>query len=282
MKKVFCANSLERLYSPVFSGIKDAAISHGHSFVVVDSPNYWLRDWMPVTGRRSHVQFLYRRDVTRYPQLATGECPVKSNRSSIVLDGGNCVIHESRAIVTDIIYEHNKGLSPWAVRDGLAGMLGCDVIVIPREPDDELGHSDGICAWVSGSTVFVNDYLNTLDPLHRSYARSLRAVLHHAGIDAVPFPFGYNLARQPSETACRARWPHLDEWNPCPGYHINMLNLGNVVLYPTFNLPTDDEVADRLGDYFDEDKVDFVPVDCSELCLAGGAVNCVTWVNDEE
>lgn len=75
----------------------------------------------------------------------------------IVRDGGNVVAWWDRAIVTDKLSRENSGRSREAqVEDVGADLRLGELIVIPREPHDPIGHSDDITGWLGERTLQAN------------------------------------------------------------------------------------------------------------------------------
>jgi len=78
-----------------------------------------------------------------------GEC----RRSEVGLDGGNVVAWGDRAIVTDKVFRENPGATWDGLIEALKADLGlAELIIVPREPFDPIGHSDGMACWLGERT----------------------------------------------------------------------------------------------------------------------------------
>ena len=289
---VYTSNALSR-YPKVRGAIVATLAEHGLEHRSIEgTSNIWCRDYMPVPTPTGLVKFNYKGygdldtiatvgGYANYPQLVVPDDCWRSlpnlGRSDIILDaGGNCACSEHLAVITDVVYRHNPRLAPKAIRQALEDALGLDVLIVPREPGDDLGHTDGILKWIDNFACFVNDYSTRTDPVERAYGAALNNLLRSRGIEPVPFPYGYmceGFAKCP-EAEFRLRFPDADDYNPAPGYWINFLFVEGLVVLPAFNHPRDDEAARKIEEYLD---VDVVQVDCSDLCQEGGLINCVCW-----
>src|SRR5437870_4103876 len=113
------------------------------------------------------VKFRYEPNYLRDdPELKTGDDVLESlrdlascNRSSITLDGGNVIGSKTKAILTDKIFRENPGWLRHNLQAKLRKLLHVDqLIVVPREPFDPIGHADAMVRFVDEKTVLVNDY----------------------------------------------------------------------------------------------------------------------------
>ena len=172
---------------------------HGVPFGLLDKTHdIWARDYCPiqVQGKR-FVKFCYRPDYLRgrYECLITHDdvCKQVENlgkfqNPEIILDGGNVVGGKSKAILTDKVYRENPTWKPGRLRSTLAELLHvAQCIMIPQEPGDPVGHSDGVVRFLKEDLVVVNDY-SKVDP---AYGKELCAALAKHGLrieDASPLP----------------------------------------------------------------------------------------------
>lgn len=211
---------------------------------------------MPLQVRNHFVKFRYRsRGEGKVPAASWNWLP-RVKRSDIYLDGGNCQRSNGTAIVTDIIYKENTHYRPRALVKELEHLLQAEVIVIPQEPGDILGHSDGMVAWIPGrKAVFLNAYKN------KRFRDSVEKALSGYGITTVPFPLLFDQAPTRHRMVCAF------------GYYINFLRVGNQVFLPTFGLDGDHEAKSVLKKNM---KCEVVEVPCSRISLRGGCIHCVT------
>lgn len=136
-----------------------------------------------------------------------------------------------------------------------------ELIVVPKEPYDPIGHSDGMVRFVSESTIVVNDYSQTDHPFGPSFGNRITEVLKKTGlvIETIPY-FREQLVRDGIHSAV--------------GNYVNFLGTKYVVVAPAYGHILDQKAVDRLRALFPE--VPVVQLDCTELAREGGVANCVT------
>ena len=242
---------------------------HGISVrLIPGTRDIWCRDYMPVqVGRGRFVQFAYRPDyLADTPELITGPdaaarlgLPGVCIQSSIVLDGGNVVRRDDKAIVTDKVFREN----PLVPGDQLVARLRVELavaklLVIPAEPGDITGHADGVVRFVDSATVLVNDYRAA----DRAYGRELRRILAAAGLHCV------RLLYEPSSKVVHGMPSAV-------GNYMNFLQTPGVFIVPSYS-PIDDIVAhEMVRRAFNYPAIE--SVDCRGLAREGGVLNCVSW-----
>ena len=264
---VFLASSFEVRFPKLFARIRETLLAHEIKVRLVDVVrDIWLRDFCPVqVGPKEFVKFRYAPDYLRdSPKLRTGDEIVNSLgdlgqicRSDIILDGGNVVATEHKAILTDKIYKENPGRKRPDLRDELRRLLRVEeLIVVPKEPYDPFGHTDSMVRFLDEHMVLVNDY-----PVAESRFRGrLAAVLreHDLAIELVPY-FHEKLTRNgiPSAVGC----------------FTNFLQTSRVIVAPTYDTDKHHDATQRLQALFP--KVPVVPLDATDLARDGGVFNCV-------
>ena len=113
------------------------------------------RDWGPVEG----AFFRYEPDYAEglYSPAAISRARAALERRlrwrcravPLVLDGGNLVHNGRVAIVTDKALRDNPHLSPREVEHAIMSLGFERVVFVPVEPGDEIGHTDGMCRFLS-------------------------------------------------------------------------------------------------------------------------------------
>ena len=70
--------------------------------------------------------------------------------------------------------------------EGLKDELGlAELIVVPTEPQDPIGHSDGMVCWLGERSLLVNDY----STISGSYRRRIHESLGKHHVDLVELPY---------------------------------------------------------------------------------------------
>jgi agmatine deiminase len=140
-------------------------------------------------------------------------------------------------------------------RDYMPVQLESDRI-IPKEPDDKIGHADGMVRLVNDRTALVNDYRH----VDRAFGQRLAKAL--ARFEIIPFPY----------CPCAEV---IDGIDSAEGVYINFLQVQGTIFLPIFGQPSDDEALSRLSNAFQGTRI--VPVRANELARGGGVLNCATW-----
>ena len=228
----------------------------------------WCRDFMPVqVAPGKYVRFRYAPNYLRgHEGLITGPDDIgpipeigRCVESDIVLDGGNVVRWGSRCIMTDRVFRENPGTGTGELSDKLGELLRVeDLIVIPKEPNDIVGHADGAVRFLDDGLVAINDY-SRVAPW---YGKRHRSILRRAGLGWVELPY------HPDESD-RSDIPSA------VGCYANFLMVRGLVVMPRFGRREDDRACRVIEDNTDDAEV--VPLDCTSLAREGGVLNCVTW-----
>lgn len=267
---VYVADTLERKFPDVHVGLRTILERHGIPLRIIPATkDIWCRDYMPIqVAKDRFVQFMYAPDYLggRYKHLrADGEIgpslPVTRTcaRSEIVLDGGNVVAWTDKIIVCDKVFGENPRWKPSGLLRKMRDLFGVgQVIVIPTEPGDVLGHADGVARFIDGDAVLANDY-KIVDGRYRA---TLRQVLRRAGLEVVELPY-------------LPRTMRFRGIPPAFGCYLNYLRVGRVIVLPGYGLPEDDEVLNRVQRFFPGSEVQ--TLDCSGLSREGGVLNCASW-----
>lgn len=265
---VYLADLLKERNPSVFTGLQDILLSYGIEVrVLTKVRDVWTRDYCPVQVLlKTVVKFRYDPDYLRDdPELKTGDEVLESlrdlgwcNRSSIILDGGNVVGSKTRAILTDKIFRENPGWIKTDLQAKLQKLLHVDqLIVIPREPFDPIGHADAMVRFVDEQTVLVNDY-SQVDP---AFGERLNQVLRRHGLIVEHLPYYHEkktLAGIPSAV----------------GNYTNFLRTEKVLVVPVYGTEYDDAALRKLNSVFPGLPV--ILLDCTDLAREGGVLNCVS------
>jgi agmatine deiminase len=233
---------------------------------ILGTKDIWCRDYMPIQlSSDRFVQFRYDPDYLKDdPQLRTDDGGSLTDlsdyqRSDLVIDGGNVVRGDDTVILTDKVYRENLGIERPRLRDELRRILEVErLVVIPKEPFDIIGHSDGIVRFVDETTFLVNDY-REVDP---DFGEKLAGSLRRHGFEMIAFPY-------------RPTGKVLDGIASAEGVYINFLQVEGLIVCPIFQAAEDERALRFLEQVFPRSRI--LPFDCRELATGGGVLNCVTW-----
>ena len=235
-----------------------------------NTKDLWVVDFMPIQVSQDYfLQFKYDPDYLKSPKeqhtktdptFVCNEIGIVPSIVDIVLDGGNVVKCQSKVILTTKVFKENLSYAEGDLIAEIQKQLHVEqVIIIPLEPDDPIGHSDGMVRFIDEDTVLVNQYPK--NKTYENFAYSLRWSLRNAGLRVMDLPYD--------------SWENKDKYD-ATGCYINFLEIGKYIFYPIYSVPSDQLALLRLKEAFDNERV-FVDIDCRELAKFGGVLNCATW-----
>lgn len=233
----------------------------------------WCRDYMPVqTPSGKLIQFTYdpsylrdnkewedsRSDVKEVCRMND----IDAETSDINLDGGNVLICDRRAILSDRIYSENPDIPRDELRRKLAKLLECEIIVIPslNKTVDFTGHADGMVRFVNRDKVLGIKYD---DKYKKDWWKNTQKILENNNISFVEIPFFED---------------ESDPENPesAIGVYVNYLEVNDLIVLPVFDRDEDNQVESILQEQFPNKTIE--KINYNEIAKKGGLLNCTTWV----
>lgn len=254
---------------PVYRELVSALRAWGVAVEILDRHaeplDIWIRDWAFVEG----VFFRYAPDYAKPPYRRAAiirardalvrRLGMRCRALPVILDGGNLIHNGTVAIVTEKVFRDNPNLSRIEIERAII-WLGFDrVVFIPVEPGDKIGHSDGMCRFVSERMLLMNDYgSGSL----RSFSRQLRRVLSAAKLDAelIELPWFYRPGR-------------YDGVPSAEGCYMNFIQLAQGIITPTFGHRKDDKARGVIESLT---QTSVATVEATRLARRGGVLNCTS------
>lgn len=249
--------------------LQRAGIPYGF---IENTNDIWCRDYMPVqVAPKAFMQFKYYPsycDTVKYRPTITDTTQVQVStplpgstvQHPLLLDGGNVVRSGNAVVMTERIFKENKAIAKENVLAQLKQALQVEQLyLIPSQPGDFTGHSDGMVRFVDDHTLLVADYSGEKDYWKTRYSNALKKT----GLHLIEFP-AVNTERKSKEGNYTAH-----------GCYINFAQIGDVILFPEFGLPEDKEALSEVKRIFKDYRV--IPVPSGELAEDGGVLNCATW-----
>jgi agmatine deiminase len=269
---VYISDRLEPRYHALVGRLRGSLSDHGIPMKVIrGTADIWVRDFMPVqVGPEEFTRFTYEPDYLKgYEHLITrpgdiGPIPEveRCATSDIVLDGGNVVGWGRRCIVTDKVFRENPGMGKDDVIGRLRELLAVEeLVVIPKEPYDLVGHADGVVRFLDERTVVINEY-SMLNP---SYRNRLKSALRRSKLSLVEVPYEPREGRR-------------GELPPAFGNYVNFLRVRGLIVMPSYGISEDEEACRIIEEFAAGSAVR--RLDCSELSMEGGVLNCAAWTAD--
>ena len=247
---------------------------HNTKYAFIKGTNdIWCRDYMPVqTESGKLIQFKYdpsylkgnpeweasRSDVDKIHRLNN----INATPSDINLDGGNVLICDGRAILSDRIFGENPDYERETLIKELSRLLECEIIIIPSlrsKEEDFTGHADGMVRFVDRNTIVGNNRANE----YKYWQEGIKKVLDT-----------YNLTYIDIPSIIQKKDPKHPE--SAIGVYVNFLDVNDLIVVPVFGRDEDKEVVDILQKAYPNKQIE--TIDYNEVALEGGLLNCTTWV----
>ena len=212
---------------------------HVHYEWIKGAKDIWCRDYMPVqTESGKFIQFRYE------PSYLRGEKEWEESRSDVKeicrinkieatfsdinLDGGNVLICDGRAILSDRLFSENPERDKDSLINELTKLLECEIIIIPAlksQEKDLTGHADGMVRFVDRNTIIGNERR----PNEYKYMKAgLQAAIDTFKLTYIDIPY----------------FEEKDPKHPYSaiGIYVNYLELNDLIIVPIFN-SKEDQVA---------------------------------------
>ena len=178
--------------------------------------------------------------------------------SDINLDGGNVLICEGRAILSDRIFSENPERTERELIDELGKLLECEIIIIKAlnsKDEDFTGHADGMVRFVNRDTILGNRLADD----YKYIQDDRRSILEKYNMKYIDIPFFTTNNR-----------------DSAIGIYVNYLEVNNLIVVPIFGRSEDKQAVDIIQKAFPNKIVETINYD--EVALEGGLLNCTTWV----
>ena len=271
--QVYFSSLLKQQFPKLTLELENELVKHKVSFrYLSNTKDIWCRDYMPISiEEEQYVLFRY------YPTYLKGVPEIRTDNkltcfkngisfkySSIIIDGGNVVKTSNKVILTDRIFAENKlSVGNVSLIKKLEKLLQSEIIIIPTEQGDVVGHADGMVRFLDDKTVLVNDYTKTKSS--KSFQNKLYKKLESSNLNIELVPYFPNEKWKPK---------YNFDVPPANGVYINYLQVENMIFIPQFlNKKEDDIAIDRFSQFFKK----VIPINCNQLALGGGLLNCCSW-----
>ena len=231
---------------------------HGVKYKFLETKDIWMRDFMPILlddGRL--ISYDYDPDYLKdekYSHLRTKIQPLKEH-INLVLDGGNFVRLGAKVIMTDKIFRENPLKTKTEIAEIIKQKCALnELIIIPRQPYDMLGHSDAMVRWIDEDSVLINDFSNE----SKSFNDRLIKALKKSGLDVkfMKYKEGFFTKKR--------------DW----GAYLNFIKIKDILIVPIYGIDDDDVALEQIKKVYSGYKVE--TINLSEIIELGGALHCIT------
>ena len=248
-----------------------------YSFIK-ETKDIWCRDYMPVQIESGKfIQFRYdpsylmgkkewedsRSDVEDIHAKNDWLKKLDVTSSNINLDGGNVLICEDRAILSDRIFSENPNYDKDTLIEELSTLLECkDIIIIPAlksKDEDFTGHVDGMVRFVNRNTILGNERRTNE---YKYMREGLQNAIDKYNLTYIDMPFFEDKDQKHPDSAI--------------GIYVNYLEVNNLIVLPIFNREEDEHAIEILQKAFPSKQIEII--DYNDIAKEGGLLNCTTWV----
>lgn len=236
--------------------------------ILPNTKDVWAVDYMPIqTDIDRFVRFLYAPNyLLEYQNWSKTisdtdaickQIGIETIKTNIKLDGGNISRTTDKVIISDIIFSENPTYERKQLLKEIKDLLQVDKIyLIPQEPGDFTGHSDGMARFIDENTLIINDYSKAKEPFRRAFD----IAIHNTGLDYIKIPY---TARENKKST------HAN------GLYINYLQMENTVIVPIFDKKEDEQAVKILESTFAGQRIN--TINGNQIAEHGGILNCITW-----
>lgn len=225
---------------------------------ILETKDIWMRDFMPFLlddGRL--VSYVYDPDYLKgdkYSHLRT-KIPYTSNHIDLIIDGGNFIRHKNKAIMTDKIFKENPSKTKSEIIEIIKQKCALnELIIIPRQPYDMLGHSDGMVRWMDENSVLVNDFSNESKSFNDRLIRSLKK--YGLNIKFMKYGEGFFSKKR--------------DW----GAYLNFIKINGLLLVPVYGTDDDCVAIEQIKKFYSGCSVE--TINLREIIELGGGLHCIT------
>lgn len=255
---IFISNLLIKNHAKIADALHSILNKYDTKCEILETKDIWIRDFMPfllADGRLA--SYVYDPDYLKsdkYNSLRT-KIPYTSNHIDLVIDGGNFVRLGSKAIMTDKIFKENPSKTKAEIIEAIKQKCALnELIIIPKQPYDMLGHSDGMVRWIDENSVLVNDFSNESKSFNDRLVRALKK--HGLKIKFMKYGEGF--------------FSKTRDW----GAYLNFIKINGLLIVPVYGTDDDYVAVEQIKKIYSDCSVE--TINLSEIIELGGALHCIT------
>ncbi len=258
-KTVYFSGLLQECHLDIYSCLKTHLNRYGYEVKTLKkTKDIWIRDFMPIVFDDKCIQYRYYPDYLIKPEFSSirtkpdspiKEIGLKTEKTELILDGGNIVKYSDTLIMTDKAFTENMNIEPELFQEKFPALK--KLIVIPRDPDVEeiYGHADGMVRFISENHLLVNS----------QYPKTFKKKLHKRLKET-----GFKITELKMKEDTQYAW----------GY-INFLHIDNLIIQPSIDKVNDGYVKSQLEELYPDAAIELC--DALGLVKKGGVFNCISW-----
>lgn len=236
-----------------------------------ETKDIWARDFMPIqVSENKFIEYRYDPDYLQakkyrklksYPDIICESIGLNTEKTDLIIDGGNIIKSKDCVILTDkVILENKDFYTKESLVKKLKELFEIEkIVLIPWDKNEPYGHADGMIRFINENKVLINGYFKEYSEKFQSY---FFGELAKNGLEFTELKFDVKI---PNE---ELNW----------GY-INFLQTKNVIIIPQFGIDEDKQAFEQFEkffpDYAKENRIE--KVNAVRIIDGGGVLNCMTW-----
>lgn len=255
---ILISNLLVKNHAKIADALRSILNKYDIKYEILETKDIWMRDFMPFLlddGRL--VSYKYDPDYLKdekYSHLRTNIQPL-NDHINLVLDGGNFIRYKNKAIMTDKIFKENPSKTHSEIIEAIKQKCALnEIIIIPKQPYDMLGHSDGMVRWIDESSVLANDFSNESKSFNDRLVKALKK--HGLKIKFMKYGDGF--------------FSKTRDW----GAYLNFIKINGLLIVPVYGTDDDYVAIELIKKIYGGCKVE--TINLSEIIELGGALHCIT------
>lgn len=157
--------------------------------------------------------------------------------------------------MTDKIFRENPSKTKAEIIETIKQKCALnELIIIPKQPYDMLGHSDAMVRWIDENSVLVNDFSNE----SKSFNDRLVKALKKSSLDVkfMKYRKGFFTKKR--------------DW----GAYLNFIKIKDILIVPIYGIDDDDVALQQIKKVYSSCRVE--TINLSEIIELGGALHCIT------
>lgn len=234
-----------------------------------DTKDIWARDYMPIQiTENKYIEYRFdpdylqgiekkRRELKTHPDIVCDTIKLSTQKSDLIIDGGNIVKSSNCIILTDkIVDENQRDYTKTELLKKLHETFEVEKIaLIPWDKLEEYGHSDGMIRFIDNDTVLINHF-------YKSDSELLKQ-LKKVGLKT-------EFVDYKVEKKDKRNWAYL-----------NFLQTKDLILLPKFGIEEDEQAFEQIESFYPDYKGKIAQIDMNETVNLGGTLNCISWTIKE-
>ena len=265
---LYLADTLAINYPDFFKNFERLLLSNNIKLgFLPNTKDIWAVDYMPIQiDLNRFIRFTYQPTYFITEQdfnsksdtdLICEKIGINTLKSDIIFDGGNITHYKNQVIITEQIFKDNPTYDRKKILNNISELLEVEhLYLIPRQPYDFTGHSDGMVRFLDNTTLLINDYKNESTRFQKTFELAIRKT----GLDYIKVPYNPYDNRSADEAT---------------GDYINFLQMEDIVFLPIFNKKEDEDVVKLFEKVFNRSTL--VTINANDIAKEGGVLNCISW-----